>query len=66
MGIQGDAATSRWVWVVDDVASSVAHRWRSCTVAAEVVVVVYTVILVSLARGWYAPLESSSGGEWWW
>jgi hypothetical protein len=67
MGIRGDAATSCWVWVVDDVASSVAHRWRSCTVAAEVAVVVYCVILLSLSEvGTHrlkAVVVGSGGGE---
>ena len=66
MGIQGDTATLHWVWVVDDVAGFVTHHRHSCTVATEVAVVVYCVILLSFTLGWYTPLESSSGGEWWW
>ena len=62
MGIQGDMVTLCWVWVVDDVAGLVTHHQRSCMVATEVAVVVYCVILLSFTRGWYALLESSSGG----
>jgi len=60
MGIQGDAVTSQ---VIDDMVSSMAHRWCGCMIVVEIAMVLYCVELLSLNWGWYALLESSVGSS---